>query len=103
MVASEIASPELATALHGRTEGNPLFLTETVRLLSVQGVTSEQSGEGRLEVSQSVRDVIRRRLVQLPETCNRILALASALGREFGLDVLAHMADIGDQELVWAV
>lgn len=100
LVASEIASPELAAALHGGTEGNPLFVSETVRLLSVQGVTSEQSGEVRLEVSQSVRDVIGRRLAHLPAECNRILVLASALGREFGLDALAHMADIGEQELL---
>ena len=34
--AAEIASPELVAALSERTEGNPLFLSETVRLLAVE-------------------------------------------------------------------
>ena len=38
LTASEIASPELVAALHEETEGNPLFVGEIVRLLSVEGV-----------------------------------------------------------------
>ena len=38
LTASEIASPELAAALHEETEGNPLFVGETVRLLALEGV-----------------------------------------------------------------
>ena len=35
--AAELASPRLASALHERTEGNPLFVGELVRLLSIEG------------------------------------------------------------------
>jgi predicted ATPase len=38
LTASEIATPELVAALHEETEGNPLFVGEIARLLSVEGV-----------------------------------------------------------------
>jgi len=92
LTASEIVSPELVAALHEETEGNPLFVGEMVRLLSVEGVGSESTAEVRLAIPQTVRDVIARRLTHLSEECNRVLVLASVLGREFALDALARMA-----------
>ena len=92
LTASAAASPELVTRLHRKTEGNPLFVGEIVRLLAVAGVRSESPGELRLVTPQSVRDVIARRLTYLSQECNRTVQLASVLGREFGLDVLAQMA-----------
>ena len=92
LTASEIASPELVARLHEQTDGNPLFVGETVRLLSLEGVPPRQGGAVRLAVPQSIRDVIIRRLAHLSNECNHILVLASALGREFTLETLAHSA-----------
>jgi DNA-binding SARP family transcriptional activator len=89
--AAELASPELIGALYEETEGNPLFLGETVRLLAV---------EGRIAIPPSVRDVISRRLSHLSEECNGVLALASVLGREFSLEALARMSDLGEADLL---
>ena len=70
--AAEIASTELVAALHAETDGNPLFVGEIVRLLSVEGVPAERtSGEVRLAIPQSVRDVIARRLTHLSQECRR--------------------------------
>jgi DNA-binding SARP family transcriptional activator len=93
LTASEIASPELVAALHEETEGNPLFVGETVRLLSLEGVRPPSTG-ARIAIPQSVRDVIARRLTYLSEECNRVLVLASVLGREFDLDVLASASGL---------
>jgi tetratricopeptide (TPR) repeat protein len=82
LAAGELASAELIAALHEETDGNPLFLSETVRLLAV---------EGRIAIPPSLRDVIARRLTHLSDECNSVLELASILGREFALDVLARM------------
>ncbi len=98
--ASEIASPDLVTALSEQAEGNPLFVGETVRLLAVEGVEPGGIARPRLAVPQSVRDVIARRLVHLPERCHRLLVLASVLGREFGLDALARMGRVAEDELL---
>jgi len=98
--ASEIASPELVATLHEETEGNPLFVGEIVRLLSVEGVRSGSVAEARLAIPQSVRDVIARRLTHLSEECNRVLELASVLGREFGLGAIGRMGGLSQDDLL---
>ena len=99
LAASEIASQELVAALHGETEGNPLFVGETVRLLALEGLRRESTG-ARIAIPQSVRDVIARRLGHLSAECNRVLILASVLGREFALDTLARVAGVSEDELL---
>jgi tetratricopeptide (TPR) repeat protein len=89
--AAELASPDLIGSLYHETDGNPLFVGETVRLLVV---------EGRITIPQSVREVISRRLAHLADECNRVLVLASVLGREFALDALARLGEISEDELL---
>jgi DNA-binding SARP family transcriptional activator/tetratricopeptide (TPR) repeat protein len=84
-------APGLATSVYAETDGNPLFVGEIVRLLAAEGRLDEASVD-RFSVPESVRGVIRRRLGRLSEECRQLLTLASVLGREFDLDVLAKMA-----------
>jgi DNA-binding SARP family transcriptional activator len=100
LTASELASPELVVALHDEAEGNPLFVGEIVRLLAVEGVRSESPAAVRLAIPQTVRDVIARRLTHLSRECNRVLVLASVIGREFGIDALARLAAVSVDELL---
>jgi DNA-binding SARP family transcriptional activator len=101
LTASGMASARLASAVHGQTEGNPLFVGEIVRLLSVEGAPEGSAAEEpRVTIPQSVRDVIARRLTHLPEESRRLLVLASMLGREFDLDVLARVGGVSDEELL---
>jgi DNA-binding SARP family transcriptional activator len=98
--APTIASPELGTALYAETEGNPLFVGETVRLLTLEGIRPDSAGNLRLAIPENVRDVIGRRFTHLSEECNRILLFASVLGREFALNALARMSGLSVAELV---
>jgi eukaryotic-like serine/threonine-protein kinase len=93
-------SAQLVAALHEETEGNPLFVGEMVRLLSVEGARLESGAELRLAIPQSIRDVIARRLTHLSQECNRLLVLAAVLGREFALDALARMGDVSEEPLL---
>jgi DNA-binding SARP family transcriptional activator len=95
--APRIASAPLVARLHEETEGNPLFAGEIVRLLAVEGVPAAGAATA---VPQSVRDVIARRLAHLSDGCNRMLAHASVLGREFALDALAILGGAGEDELL---
>src|SRR5207248_7391839 len=99
LTGSEIASPELAATLHAGTDGNPLFLAETVRLLTIDQVHAV-STDGRLLIPQSVRDVISRRLAHLTPECNRLLGLASVLGREFAPVALARLSGVTEDALL---
>jgi len=100
VTAADIASPELTAALHDETEGNPLFITETVRLLVTEGVPRDWAGGPELAIPQSLRDVIGQRLAHLSDDCNRVLLLASVLGREFVLAALARVAGVSEDELL---
>ena len=92
-------SPEAVATLHEETEGNPFFLGETVRLLALEGLRHEAAG-ARIAVPPSVRDVISRRLGHLSDDCNRVLVLASVLGREFTIDAAARVAGVSEDALL---
>jgi DNA-binding SARP family transcriptional activator len=98
--ASGIASSELVAALYEQTEGNPLFVSEIVRLLSIEGVPPVSTAGAQLAIPQSIRDVIARRLTYLSQQCNRLLVLASVIGREFGLQMLARVGRVSENELL---
>src|SRR5262249_48528493 len=100
--ASEIASPELVAVLHRETEGNPLFVAETVRLLASEELRGEATA-GKIAIPQSVRDVINRRLARLSEECNRTLVSASVLGREFDLAALVPLSGNAEKEVLDAL
>jgi DNA-binding SARP family transcriptional activator len=100
LTAAEIASAELATTLFAETEGNPLFVGEIVRLRSLEGVPSRSADGAALVIPKTVREVIARRLAHLSPECQRLLALASVIGREFALKALAGAADSSEDELL---
>jgi DNA-binding SARP family transcriptional activator len=94
-------SPELAAAIHGETEGNPLFVGELVRLLAAEGRLEEAaSATGALSIPEGVREVIGHRLRYLSNDCKRLLSVASVLGREFRLDALGRVSGRADVELL---
>jgi tetratricopeptide (TPR) repeat protein len=89
-LAAPVASaPQLGAAVHAETEGNPLFVGEIVRLLVAERRLDDPAATP-LAIPQSVREVIGRRLRHLSDQCNRVLALAAVLGREFDIDALAR-------------
>ena len=94
----QVAAPgapaaDMSAAVHAKSEGNPLFVGEIVRLLAAERRLDE-SATAPLAIPQSVRGVIGRRLRHLSTECNRLLSLASVLGREFDLDALAGVSGL---------
>jgi class 3 adenylate cyclase/tetratricopeptide (TPR) repeat protein len=101
-ITGQVPREAVARAIHGETEGNPLFVTEVVRLLASEGVLNEV-GEGaarRIVLPDSVREVIGRRLSLLSPECAEVLTLASVLGRDFSLDALELLSDRSPDELL---
>ena len=86
----------LVEALHSQTEGNPLFVTEVVRLLDQEGslTARPEPVEGRAwKVPQGVREVIGQRLSRLSDECNLTLTIGAVIGREFGLEQLGLLLE----------
>jgi class 3 adenylate cyclase/tetratricopeptide (TPR) repeat protein len=80
---------ELVSAVHGRTEGNPYFVGELVRLLAAEH-RLEAGGLPDAGVPEGIRHVIGRRLNRLSDAANSSLAAASVQGRDFDLEVVAR-------------
>jgi DNA-binding SARP family transcriptional activator len=91
-------APGLAEAIHEETEGNALFVSEAVQLLVAEG--SVDRAEAHLSIPPGVRAVIGRRVARLSEPCRTLLVPASVIGREFALDALAELSELGGDELM---
>ncbi len=91
-------APLLVQAIHAETEGNPLFVAEVVRLLDAEGGLTEAGAHQR--IPPGVRVVIGQRVGRLSDRCRGLLAPASVMGREFGLDTLAHMSELSGDGLL---
>lgn len=98
----------LAHTLRRETDGNPFFTGELLRHLSESGgIVLNDDGRwvltGELEdlgLPSSVRDVVGRRVERLGDEPLRVLTLASVIGREFDVDLLAVLADTDEDELL---
>ena len=93
----------LARIVHGETAGNPFYVREMLSLLAEKGDIVRRDGRwvpgqplAQLDVPDSVRDVVERRLTRLPDRTSEMLALAAVLGERFDLPVLAKAS--GDSE-----
>jgi DNA-binding SARP family transcriptional activator len=85
-------SPELAAAVAGRTDGNPFYITEVLRLLASGGSDVTAAEVDDLDVPDGVRDVVRRRLAGLSDAAREVLAVAAVAGRRFAVDVVELVA-----------
>ncbi len=101
---------ELAEAIFRQTEGNPLFIQEMVRNAAEEGLIKREGGQWVATVDsllnyipEGLRDVIGRRLSRLGEDCNRVLSIASVVGRDFAVAVLQKVAGVSEEELLAAV
>jgi tetratricopeptide (TPR) repeat protein len=98
-----VKAPEaLVRAVHAQTEGNPFFVSETVRLLASDGGL-ERAADVRswtLAIPQGVREVIGRRLDRLSPQCNEVLTIASVMGREFELEMLGRVSEMESVRLL---
>lgn len=82
------------------TEGHPLFLVETLRLVLLQrrGVSEAGAGldDAPVPIASGLRELIGQRLNRLSAPCCELLAIAACLGRVFELDLLLALGAAGD-------
>jgi class 3 adenylate cyclase len=93
-ITAGVSPPQaLTSGVYRETEGNPFFVNEIVRLLVADGrlARPEEVKSWSVTIPQGVREVVGRRLDHLSEECNRVLTVASVIGRDFGLDALERV------------
>jgi tetratricopeptide (TPR) repeat protein len=87
--------PLLARVVFDYTEGNPFFVEEVFQHLAEEGKLFDDSGGWRrdlgvrsLDVPESVRLVVGRRLHRLGDAARAVLTTAAVIGRTFSLRLL---------------
>jgi DNA-binding winged helix-turn-helix (wHTH) protein/tetratricopeptide (TPR) repeat protein len=86
--------------VYALTEGNPFFVSEVTRLLADDAGTLEVEQRLGAELPRRVREVIALRMQGLDSETRRVLSIASVIGREFNLAVLAQVAELPRAELL---
>jgi len=88
----------LVRAIFEETDGNPFFVEEVFRHLSEEGKLFDENGQwlhnlrvDQLQVPESVRLVLGRRLDRLGEDARRVLTTAAVIGRSFSLRLLEEL------------
>ncbi len=91
-------SSRLAAVVYERTEGHPLFLVNIVEHLVGQGVVVRREGQWTLQdgaeakvasLPEGLRQLLVRRLEDLPTEERRVLGAASVAGEQFTVAVVA--------------
>jgi DNA-binding NarL/FixJ family response regulator len=103
LVAGVEPSPELASAVHRQTDGNPFFVTEVVRLLASQGRLNHAEADLPVLAAglpEGVRAVVAERLGRLSDGCQGVLEVAAVLGRDFQLPALEPATGLNPARLL---
>jgi pilus assembly protein CpaF len=105
-LAETLLSPTQLMGIQAATEGNPLFVEQSTLYMAesetmlVGGARVQASfTEEDLELAQSVRGLIGRRLERLSEPAQRMLVAAAVVGRDFDLALLEAFGELSGHEL----
>jgi pilus assembly protein CpaF len=99
-------TPVQVMGIQAATEGNPLFveqsalyMTESDTMLGGGARMQASFTEEDLELAQSVRGLIGRRLERLSEPAQRMLVAAAVVGRDFDIGLLEAFGELSGHEL----
>ena len=94
----------LAQLVYEKTQGNPLFVSQFLRVLHAEGLLTQDRTQGRwtwqlaaIEARQFHDDllvILGERLGRMPESTQQILQLAACIGHQFELQTLALAAEL---------
>ncbi len=97
---------ELSQAVREKSQGNPLFIEEILKLLVRKGGIRRSRDAvqiterfRKLEIAESVSSVILDQIDRLDETEHRLLQYASVIGRTFRPELLSAMLGLPGSEL----
>jgi pilus assembly protein CpaF len=106
VMAETPVTPVQLLGIQAATEGNPLFVEHSYLYMAASD--SMLGGSGRvqptfteedLELAQSVRGLIGRRLERLSEPAQRMLVAAAVVGRDFDIALLEAFGELSGHEL----
>jgi serine/threonine protein kinase/tetratricopeptide (TPR) repeat protein len=104
------SEPQLAENVFQNTEGNPLFISELIKLLKEKNYIKKDESAWRLEkqiqlkqeiiLTEKVQDVIHQRIDRLDANLREILEVASCEGEDFEAEPLTACLNIDKLSLL---
>ncbi|HEX4340618.1 MAG TPA: AAA family ATPase [Polyangiaceae bacterium] len=97
------ADAKIISQVRRVTEGNPLFVSELVRLLSGAGageLSQSSGGADELRVPERIVEALRGRFESLPAPTRELLANSAVIGRQFELPLLRALCALEERELL---
>jgi predicted ATPase len=89
-----------------KSEGNPFYVEEVIRMLIDRGGIARQDGEWvvtkdlqAIDIPDTLQGVIMSRIDRLPEDAKRTLQIAAVIGRRFQVKVLEMVLEQEEQKL----
>jgi predicted ATPase len=81
-----------------KSEGNPFFVEEVIRMLIDRGAIMQDNGDwvaagniGQIEIPDNLQGLLLARIDRLPEDVKHTLRVASVIGRQFPVKVLEQV------------
>jgi class 3 adenylate cyclase/tetratricopeptide (TPR) repeat protein len=106
VLGTDMSLDSLKRTLIERTEGNPLFLEESVRSLAETKALIGERGAYRLaedakaiQVPATVQAILGARIDRLPPEDKRLLQAASVIGKDVPFALLLKIADLAEEDL----
>jgi class 3 adenylate cyclase len=94
----EVLPDDIREIVFEKTEGNPLFVEEIIRMLVDRNFLVKQDGRwtttgglASADVPDNLQGLLLARIDRLPEDVRRTLRVASVIGRQFSLRVLEEV------------
>lgn len=95
--------PATTERLYAETEGNPLFLVETLRAGMPRDPGGDRPADTGVALPPKVHAVIQARLARLSPDAAALAGVAAIVGRDFTLPIVAAAADHDEERLVRAL
>jgi class 3 adenylate cyclase/tetratricopeptide (TPR) repeat protein len=106
LLGTDPSTAPLVPLLIARTEGNPLFLEESVRTLVETGALAGEPGAYRLvraadtiQIPATVQAILAARIDRLRPELKRLLQAAAVVGKDVPVALLAAIAEMADDAL----
>jgi len=106
ILAQDDISTEFSKLVYEKTRGNPFFVEEVIESLKEEDIIYRHRHEWKIkEVSKikfpkTVKSVIKTRIGRLDEESQRVLTLASFIGKDFTFEALYEVTGIEEDKLI---
>ncbi|MBS3781192.1 MAG: DUF2791 family P-loop domain-containing protein [Candidatus Thermoplasmatota archaeon] len=94
-VDSENVPDDFIKKVHEVTQGNPLFIKESILQMLEEGIITEEDGFSvdweEFDQPLVIQEVVRRRIFRLEDDAREILQIGSVIGKKLPYELLTHL------------